>query len=70
MRGSGRTGTCGLTADCSPRSSVSNSLDQQELADNYSILRQLGSGTYGRVVLARCHRTGVEVALKVRDTVE
>lgn len=65
MRGSGRTGTCGLTADCSPRSSVSNSLDQQELADNYSILRQLGSGTYGRVVLARCHRTGIEVALKV-----
>ena len=51
--------------DSSPRSSVSDSLFRRELSDHYVVLRQLGSGTYGRVVLARCRLTDTEVALKL-----
>jgi len=35
------------------------------LEDHYTIEKELGSGTYGRVVLARCHATCSEVALKI-----
>lgn len=54
-----------LNPKCSPRSSEHDSLCQQELEDNYTVLRELGSGTYGRAILARCHKTNVEVALKI-----
>lgn len=54
-----------LNPKCSPRSSEHDSLCQQELEDNYTVLRELGSGTYGRAILARCHKTDVEVALKI-----
>ena len=55
-----------MNPECSPRSSVSDSLLQhQDLTDQYQVLRELGSGTYGKVVLARCRRTDTQVALKM-----
>ena len=54
-----------MNPDCSPRSSVSDVLLRQDLTENYTILKELGRGTYGRVVLAKCHRTKSEVALKM-----
>ena len=55
----------GMNPECSPRCSFAGSLYQQELTDSYDIVKELGSGTYGRVILARCHRTNMDVALKV-----
>ncbi|KAK2169422.1 hypothetical protein LSH36_10g10034 [Paralvinella palmiformis] len=57
--------TEGMRPDCSPRSSISDSLYQQDLADHYTVIKDLGSGTYGKVLLAKCRKTGTEVALKV-----
>lgn len=54
-----------LNPKCSPQSSNSDCLNRMELEDNYTVLKELGSGTYGRAVLARCHRTCAEVALKI-----
>jgi serine/threonine-protein kinase SBK len=54
-----------LNPKCSPRSSSSDSLTQQELDDHYTVLKELGSGTYGRSVHAQCHRTKAEIALKI-----
>ena len=54
-----------MRPDCSPRSSISDSLYQQDLADHYTVIKDLGSGTYGKVLLAKCRKTGTEVALKV-----
>jgi serine/threonine-protein kinase SBK len=55
----------GVNPDCSPRCSIADNLYQQELTDSYNILKELGSGTYGRVILARCLKTNANVALKV-----
>lgn len=49
----------------SPRSSTSDNLLQLNLKDHYEILQDLGRGTYGKVVLAKCLETGTKVALKV-----
>lgn len=54
-----------LNPKCSPRSSDADCLNQRELEDHYTVLKELGSGTYGRAVLARCHKTCTEVALKI-----
>ena len=51
--------------DCSPRSSITENLYQQDLGDHYTVIQDLGSGTYGKVLLAKCRKTGTEVALKV-----
>ena len=47
------------------RPSTSDSLLQLNLKDHYEILRDLGRGTYGKLVLAKCMETGTHVALKV-----
>ena len=54
-----------MNPNCSPRSSVSDSLIQRDLSDSYTILKDLGRGTYGKVVLANCKETGTNVALKI-----
>ncbi len=54
-----------MNPDCSPRSSVSDNLYHQELEDHYDVVKQLGSGTYGKVLLTQCKQTGTTVALKV-----
>jgi len=54
-----------MNPSCSPRSSVADSLYQQTLEENYTVQRKLGSGTYGKVLLCKCHRTQSTVALKV-----
>lgn len=54
-----------MNPSCSPRSSISDSLFHMDMEENYKIVKELGSGTYGKVVLAECRRTNTEVALKV-----
>jgi serine/threonine protein kinase len=54
-----------MKPDCSPRSSVAECLAQRELTSHYVIVKELGSGTYGKVLLARCQDSGTEVALKM-----
>lgn len=49
----------------SPRSSTSDNLLQLNIKDHYEVLQDLGRGTYGKVVLAKCLETGTNVALKV-----
>ncbi|XP_025105958.1 serine/threonine-protein kinase SBK1-like [Pomacea canaliculata] len=49
----------------SPRSSTSDNLQLLTLKDHYDVERELGRGTYGKVVLARCHQTNTHVALKL-----
>ena len=49
----------------SPSAGAGVAAEPRELDDDYAVLRELGAGTYGRVVLARCRRTDTEVALKV-----
>ena len=54
-----------LSPSCSPRSSISETLVTLDLHACYELLDRLGSGTYGKVYLARCRKTGANVALKV-----
>ena len=54
-----------MNPSCSPRSSISETLAQWTLEEHYEVLKKLGSGTYGKVLLAQCKRTGTEVALKL-----
>ncbi|CAD5117831.1 unnamed protein product [Dimorphilus gyrociliatus] len=54
-----------VSPDCSPRSSICESLDNCSLEERYTVLQHLGCGTYGRVVLANCKRTSTSVALKI-----
>ena len=56
-----------INPDCGPRSLAGDPerLPRLDLDDNYTVLKELGTGTYGRVVLAGCHRTGDQVALKL-----
>ena len=35
------------------------------MEEHYDVIKKLGSGTYGKVLLAQCKRTGTEVALKL-----
>jgi serine/threonine protein kinase len=49
----------------SPRLSTPENLLQLCLRDHYDILRELGRGTYGKVVLAKCRETGINIALKI-----
>ena len=54
-----------LNPNCSPRSSVTECLPQRDIADHYVTIRELGSGTYGTVLLTKCRLTKSEVALKL-----
>ncbi len=54
-----------MNPDCSPRSSVSDNLYQMDLEEHYTVLKELGSGTYGKVLFCRCKQTDTKVALKV-----
>jgi len=54
-----------MNPDCSPRSSISESLYQQDLEDHYDVIKELGSGTYGKALLCQCKHTDTKVALKV-----
>ena len=54
-----------ISQDCSPRSSTSEHLPYLELSEHYTVLEKLGSGTYGKVLLAECQETGTKVALKI-----
>ena len=55
-----------MNPDCSPRSSISDNLLQiDQLDECYNTLKELGSGTYGKVLLCRCKQTDTRVALKV-----
>lgn len=51
--------------DKSPRSSTSDNLQVLTLKEHYDVERELGRGTYGKVVLAKCRQTGTQVALKL-----
>ncbi|ESO85810.1 hypothetical protein LOTGIDRAFT_195744, partial [Lottia gigantea] len=51
--------------DKSPRTSTSENLQQLNIKDHYQVIKELGRGTYGKVLLARCRETNAEVALKV-----
>ncbi|KAK3576305.1 hypothetical protein CHS0354_034035 [Potamilus streckersoni] len=57
--------TMNISPPKSPRTSNSENLLQLNLKDHYEIIRDLGRGTYGKVVLAKCLETGTHVALKV-----
>jgi serine/threonine-protein kinase SBK len=54
-----------LNPNCSPRTSITECLPQRVITDHYNVIRELGSGTYGTVLLTRCRLTRSEVALKV-----
>ena len=54
-----------MNANCSPRSSISEALFHKELPEHYTVLKELGNGTYGKAVLAKCHQTKEQVALKI-----
>ncbi|CAH1795274.1 unnamed protein product [Owenia fusiformis] len=54
-----------MNPECSPRSSVSESLAQLDIEERYDIIKELGSGTYGKVLLGECRDTQTKVALKV-----
>ncbi|KAK3090749.1 hypothetical protein FSP39_014321 [Pinctada imbricata] len=49
----------------SPRCSTSENLLNLNIKEHYEIIKELGRGTYGKVVLGRCKETGTQVALKV-----
>ncbi|GFO23325.1 serine/threonine-protein kinase sbk1 [Plakobranchus ocellatus] len=49
----------------SPRCSTSENLQMLNLRDHYEIARDLGRGTYGKVVQATCKETGTKIALKI-----
>ncbi|KAK3765579.1 hypothetical protein RRG08_067301 [Elysia crispata] len=49
----------------SPRCSTSENLQMLNLKDHYEIARDLGRGTYGKVVQATCKETGTKIALKI-----
>ncbi|XP_074649291.1 serine/threonine-protein kinase SBK1-like [Tubulanus polymorphus] len=54
-----------LSSNSTPRSSISDTLQQIHIDDHYDMIRDLGNGTYGKVVLCVCKETGTEVALKM-----
>ncbi|XP_059162161.1 serine/threonine-protein kinase SBK1-like [Physella acuta] len=49
----------------SPRCSTSENLQLLHLRDHYEIVRDLGRGTYGKVVQAVCKETSSKIALKI-----
>ncbi|XP_069123077.1 serine/threonine-protein kinase SBK1-like [Argopecten irradians] len=49
----------------SPRCSTADNLLNLTLKDHYEVTRELGRGTYGQVLFAKCRETGKNVALKV-----
>ncbi|XP_005108525.1 serine/threonine-protein kinase SBK1 [Aplysia californica] len=49
----------------SPRCSTSENLQMLNLREHYEIDRDLGRGTYGKVVQATCKDTGTKIALKI-----
>ena len=49
----------------SPRCSTSDNLLNLNMKEHYEIIKELGRGTYGKVVLGKCKETGTQVALKV-----
>ncbi|XP_033753649.1 serine/threonine-protein kinase SBK1-like [Pecten maximus] len=49
----------------SPRCSTADNLLKLTLKDHYDVTRELGRGTYGQVLFAKCRETGKNVALKV-----
>lgn len=49
----------------SPRNSTSEYPQMLSLRDHYQIVRDLGRGTYGKVVQAICKETGATIALKI-----
>lgn len=49
----------------SPRCSTTNNLLRLTLKDHYDVTKELGRGTYGQVLFAKCKETGKNVALKV-----
>lgn len=49
----------------SPRGSTPDNLQQLSLKEHYEVEKELGRGTYGKVVLAKCRHTGTQVALKL-----
>lgn len=49
----------------SPRCSNGENLLNLNLKDHYEVTKELGRGTYGKVLLAKCKETGSKVALKV-----
>jgi serine/threonine-protein kinase SBK len=53
------------SAFSSPRSSTSENLLHLELNEHYDVMKDLGTGTYGKVVLAECKDTRTQVALKL-----
>lgn len=50
----------------SKMSSNSDVIKRSDLKDDYELLQQVGSGTYGEVYKGRCIRTGETVAIKVK----
>lgn len=54
-----------MTTDKSPRSSTTENLQQLILKEHYDVIKELGKGTYGKAILARCRETKTKVALKI-----
>ena len=58
-------GGIGVGVSRSPRCSTTENLLSLSLQDHYEISRELGRGTYGKVVLGKCRETNHRVALKI-----
>lgn len=48
-----------------PRTTHGESLNCRDLDQHYELIKSLGKGTYGEVMLAKCKKTKMEVALKI-----